>query len=263
MRPRAALTTTRWVITAGLSTSVAVAALCWAEIRSAKNGPRPYETAPDGDGHHGPAGEHPLRVLWLGDSLAAGVGVDHRDQLPAAQTAELLGYRCDTTIRAVPGATVADVLTRQALAINPGDYDTIVVQVGANDVAALTRRAEFRAHYRQLLEHLSPTPVVCVGLPDISTADRLAQPLRAIAGVRGRMLDRITREEAGRAGAAWVDISTRPAHINLRAARALLSLDRYHPGPAGYRLWAERIAAALRTHLPPGDPQPTLAAPAA
>lgn len=230
-------------------TTVAIAAVCWAEARVARRRPRPCGIPPGSDGRHGQGEDPPLRVLWLGDSLAVGVGVDEAHEVPAAQLAHHLGRPCDVQVRAVPGATAADVLEHQLTSSDLDDADVVVVQVGANDVAGMTNRRGFRATYREILATvagLDGVTVVCVGIPDFSAAERLPEPLRSVAGMRGRMLDAVIRDEARAAGCAFVDISSRPADLDRSATRALLSADRYHPGPAGYAIWAARIATTVR-----------------
>jgi lysophospholipase L1-like esterase len=240
-----ATTVLSWCVGAGCTTA-AVAAVCWIEARVARNGPQLCGTPPASDGRHGHGDGAPLRILWLGDSLAVGVGVDEPHEVPAAQLAHHLAHPCDVQLRAVAGATTADVLDVQLAGIDTSTIDVVVVQVGANDVACMVGRRRFRTNYRRILAAVEGRPVVCVGIPDFAAAERLAEPLRSIAGARGRMLDAIIRAESRAAGAAYVDISSRPAHLDRPATRALLSPDRYHPGPSGYSIWAVRIADSMR-----------------
>jgi lysophospholipase L1-like esterase len=234
------------------SFAAAVGAVCVAQAKAARGAPKLDCEPPPSDGLHGSPTQPALRVLWVGDSLAAGVGVAHRHQLPAAQLAAVLGRPCAVTSRAVPGATVGDVVASQLPGVDVGAFDLAIVQVGANDVTALTGRHTFAERYRAVLDALT-LPTVCIGLPDIATADRLAPPLRTIAGMRARMLDAVAHREAIAAGAVWVDIHSRPPELTMRMARALLSEDRFHPGPEGYRLWVARIAAAV--HVLAGTPE--------
>ncbi|MDP1820803.1 MAG: hypothetical protein Q8K58_13060 [Acidimicrobiales bacterium] len=46
----------------------------------------------------------------------------------------------------------------------------------------------------------------------------------------------------------------RSSGMSRRAARAHLCADRFHPGPQGYRVWAERIATVAHEVLPPLGP---------
>ena len=48
--------------------------------------------------------------------------------------------------------------------------------------------------------------------------------------------------------------------MSRRELRAFLSADRFHPGPHGYRWWAERIATTAHALLPAVVTQESLAA---
>ena len=242
---RTASSAVSWCLGATGATA-AMVALCWAEALIARSGPRLCMSPPTSDGLHGPGEAAPLRVVWLGDSLAVGVGVDQLDELPAVQLAHQLGHRCEVRVRAVPGATSADVVALQLRDAELSYADIVVVQVGANDVAGMTSRRRFRANYRRILAAAAGRTVVCVGIPDFSAAARLAEPLRTVAGARGRMLDAVVRSEARAADCVYVDISSRPADLDRAATRSLLSSDRYHPGPSGYAIWARQIAETLQ-----------------
>ena len=93
------------------------------------------------------------RVVWLGDSLASGVGAISPDmslpRLVAAGSDTPPGSTCSPR----PGATSADVVhhqlplvdqLRHGLAEIGQRVDAIGVTVGANDIAALTSRRRFR-----------------------------------------------------------------------------------------------------------------------
>ena len=82
-------------------------------------------------------------------------------------------------------------------------------------------------------------------LPDMAMPDRLAQPLRSLAGARARWFEAARAQVAARhAHVVSVDVASRPAGLSRRSGRLLLCADRFHPGPEGYRCWAERIATA-------------------
>ncbi len=235
-------------------------AMCMWEARRARRGPRPYEHALVADGVVGPPGE-PVRVTWMGDSLAAGLGADHLDDTPAHAVARMLDRPVEVRMLAVPGARAADVLERQLPRLSR-DSDLVVLCVGANDVASADPRATYAARLDQILAALAPIPTIVLSLPDMATADRMAEPLRSLAGARCRWF------EAGRARVAAahphvrsVDVASPPAGLTRRAARAHLSADRFHPGAEGYRVWAERIATIAGELLPGPSPAPGPAVP--
>jgi len=252
----------RRIAPVGIAAAPAVTGLCWAlcawEARRARSGDRPYVEPLPGSGTVGAGlGNRPVRITWLGDSLAAGLGCDDVVDTPAHLTARLLERAVDVTVLAVPGARVAHVLEEQLSQVAP-DTDLFVLCVGANDVASATPRARYTAQLDQVLARLAPTPVIVLSLPDMAMADRMAQPLRSLAGARARWFEAARAQVAQRHGhTISVDIASRPPGLSRREGRAMLCADRFHPGPPGYRVWAERIATFCHELLEPTS-RPTL-----
>lgn len=235
-------------------------ALCRWEAERARNGPRPYQEALAANGRLGPSGR-PVRVTWVGDSLATGLGVDHVDDTPARVVARMLERPVDVTVLAVPGARAADVITGQLPRLDP-TTDLIVLCVGANDVAAAGSRRTYAQRYEAILAATAPIPTIALSLPDMSTPGRLAEPLRSLAGARARWFDVARAAVVERHHhAVSVDIASRPDGVTQRAARASLCADRFHPGPIGYRAWAQRIAAVADVLLPAHAPLHSVGAP--
>ena len=79
----------------------------------------------------------PLRITWIGDSLAAGLGCDDVADTPAHLSARLLERPVDVTVLAVPGSKASDVIADQLDHVDPYT-DLVVLCVGANDVADLS-----------------------------------------------------------------------------------------------------------------------------
>lgn len=248
----------------GVASAPAITGLCWAlcawEARRARGGPRPYVDALPADGMVGAGLSDPVRITWIGDSLAAGLGCDELTDTPAHLTARLLERPVAVRVLAVPGSRVEDVIEGQVPLIDV-DTDLVVLSVGANDVASATSRSDYAAGLDSLLAALAPTPTVMLSLPDMAMADRMAQPLRSLAGARARWFEVARSRVAGaHRHVHSVDVASRPAGMSRSAGRSLLSADRFHPGAQGYRVWAERIAAVAHQVLESGsasvEPQP-------
>ena len=224
---------------------VAGPVLLGAEVLLATRG-TPPPPVPDGiDACVGCDGStEPLRTVWLGDSTAAGVGVTGADSVLGRQVARRLARPVDVRVLASSGDTVADVVAEQLPRV-PVDAQVVFVSVGANDTTHLTSPGTFSSSYRKLVAGLPQDAcVVLLGVPDIGSPPRLAQPLRAVAGWRGRALDRQIRSVARGADATYVDIAgaTGPA---FRRDRSLFAVDGYHPSASGYALWAGAVTAAM------------------
>jgi lysophospholipase L1-like esterase len=198
------------------------------------------------DGRVGGGGA-PLRMVWLGDSTAAGIGATSPDRTVALRVAASLGRAVDLTVLARSGARVEDVVRHQVPAVAASRPDVVLVSVGANDVTHLTSTRSFRRRYARLLRGLPSTAeVVLLGVPDMGSPPRLAQPLRAVAGWRGRRLDREVRSAAAAAGASYVDIAGRTGPLFRSDPDRYFSADRYHPSDEGQMVWANAVAAVLR-----------------
>ena len=186
-------------------------------------------------------------AVWLGDSTAYGIGVNDADDTVASLVAAERGER--VVMLAVSGATVRDVVERQLPQLAGHEPDRVYVSVGANDVTHLTRIGSFDDDYREILGRLpSGVDITVLGVPDMGAPPRLLQPVRAIAGFRGRQLDGAIRRSVADAhpdaGVTYVDIAGPTGPPFRRDPDRYFAADRYHPSAEGYRLWADAVLAA-------------------
>jgi lysophospholipase L1-like esterase len=199
------------------------------------------------------------RVVWLGDSTAAGVGASTSAGALPSQVADGLGAPdaspaggpgasgTSVAVLAVSGARVTDVLADQAPKVAGLRPDLVLISVGANDTIHLTARGAFRHTYEELLRALPPgVPVVLLGVPDMGAIPRFAQPLRAVAGWRGRNLDAEVRWVAAHTGAVYADIAGPTGPRFRRHPDRYFAADDFHPSDAGYGLWADAVLKVLR-----------------
>jgi lysophospholipase L1-like esterase len=188
------------------------------------------------------------RVVWLGDSTAAGVGASSSSGTLPSQVADGLAVSATSvTDLAVSGARVADVLADQVPKVAGLQPDLVLISVGANDTIHLTGRGSFRHTYEEALRSLPRgVPVVVLGVPDMGAIPRFAQPLRAVAGWRGRNLDSEVRRVAAHSGAIYADIAGPTGPPFRRHPDRYFAADDFHPSDAGYGLWAEAVLKVLR-----------------
>ncbi len=233
----------RRTVAAVIAVPVVVLVVLAVEIQLAQRAPtlddRPLELG----GRVGPEGPRPaLRVAWLGDSTAAGVGASGPSGALPVQVAEGLQRPVELAVLAVSGARVADVVDDQLPALAGFEPEVVFVSVGANDTVHFTSLRSFERRYRALVEGLPEgARVVLLGVPDMGSIPRLAQPLRAVAGWRGRQLDEVVREVAAATGAAYVDIAGATGPAFRAEPDRFYAGDDYHPSDEGYRRWAEAV----------------------
>ncbi|WP_436793551.1 SGNH/GDSL hydrolase family protein [Actinospongicola halichondriae] len=244
-------------IAAGAVSSVSAIAYLQARLAVSNE---PYVTTPlDGhvDGENGVL----CRIVWLGDSLAAGMGaISPELSIPRLVAT---GRNQDTRLHvfAVPGATSEDVIRTQLPALHQLRHglgqigqriDAIGITVGANDISSFTPRHRFRANVRKIVLAADGAPVVLVSIPQLSDAIRLPRPLRTIASVRALWLDLVLRKFGReRDDVHYASVRRRPDWIRRRDLRNFLAADRFHPSGAGYALWADHIIEAFDTALAP------------
>ena len=227
----------------------------WASRGRALVAPEPPPTdSPVGP----PGGAAGAVVVWLGDSTAAGVGASGPDAILPQQVGRQLGQPARLTVLARSGARVADVLRHQLPQVAGLAPTEVFISVGANDTTHLTSRSTFRRDYERVLSGLptTVTRIVLLGVPDMGASPRLPQPLRAVAGWRGRYLAADVRNLARRHHAVFVDIAGRTGPTVRHDTSRYFASDRYHPGDAGYQLWAravtETVTAAGASRAPTG-----------
>lgn len=184
-----------------------------------------------------------LRLLILGDSSAAGVGVADQAQALAGQVVAALSVRCCVRWRllARSGATVGRAAAMLD-ALGEERFDVALVALGVNDVKNGVRLAAFEAGYGALLEALRGRfgvgHVVISGVPPMGAFPILPSPLREVMGARAGRFDAVLRRlaEAG-------DASHLPMDFEMDASA--MAEDGFHPGAAVYAQWGTRAAALI------------------
>lgn len=200
----------------------------------------------------GRAGMGPdLRVLILGDSAAAGVGVARQADALSGQLVDRLtpDFAVAWSLQATTGHR-----TRQAIAALDGlqgqAFDVAVISLGVNDVTSFQSVRDWIAAQRELHATLRARHgvrlIVTAPLPPMGDFPLLPQPLRGVIGRRARAFDASLRTYA----AGQTDIAI--ADFDLPNDPALMAPDGYHPGPGVYAAWATAVARVIRERFGAG-----------
>ncbi|KVE26543.1 lipase [Burkholderia singularis] len=197
----------------------------------------------------GAEGDGPtLRLLVLGDSAAAGVGVATQSDALAGQLVRALApfYRVEWKLVARTGATTQDAL--DWLAAEPAArFDAVVTSLGVNDVTAGVSPARWRdrqaALVALLVARFGASHVMLSAVPPMHRLPALPQPLRWYLGLRAKRLNASLRRWAvGQRACEFL-----PVEIPL--APDAIASDGFHPGAQACARWADQAAAALRRRL--------------
>jgi lysophospholipase L1-like esterase len=188
------------------------------------------------------------RVLVVGDSSAAGVGVADQAQalaLPLAHRLnEQLGGAVGWQLVARTGVNAAEARELVAQAPLQG-ADVVVTALGVNDVSSQSSPTDFVEALEQLWDELrcrtgARWPVFC-GLPPMHMLTAVPHPLRWYLGRYADGLDQALHQWSEARGHGY---------LALRWAEdaSCLAEDGFHPGPALYPQWAGRLAELLLGH---------------
>jgi lysophospholipase L1-like esterase len=145
---------------------------------------------------------------------------------------------------------VHDVLTDQVPHVVSVSPDLVFVGIGANDVTHLTSLGSIRHDTAALLDHLKATgaSVVLAGPPDMR-AKAWYEPLRSLAGWRGRQIDAAMEAVARSKGVTVVPLAKEAGPYFGAHPDTAYASDDFHPGPAGYHAWARVILPVLERAL--------------
>lgn len=205
-------------------------------------------SAPALDREYG-SGQSLLRLAILGDSTAAGVGVEDPGLTVGGHLARRLagaGQRVRLRGVAVAGSGTGDLGPQVSRALLGQRPDVAVILVGAEDATHGRPLVTVRHSLHKAVQRLRDADVhVVVGTcPDLAAAPVFAQPLRLLIGWRGRVVAAAQADAVRAAGGAPVDLAAQTGPI-FRADPGTFSVDGYHPSADGYRLLAEALLPAV------------------
>jgi lysophospholipase L1-like esterase len=196
----------------------------------------PDSTGWYGRGRPGPA----IKVALLGDSSAAGYGVDRVEETPGALLASGIAEQADRRVYlrafAVVGAMSSDLDAQIERAL-PTEPDVAVVLIGANDVTHTVLPSASVRHLSEGVRRLQEAGVaVLVGTcPDLGTIKPIAPPLKQLARSWSRRLAAAQTIAVVEQGGRTVSLGSILGPEFAAAPAMLFGPDRFHPSAEGYR----------------------------
>lgn len=196
-----------------------------------------------------------LRLLILGDSSAAGVGVAHQEQALAGHLTRSLQRLCgeavDWVLVARSGLTTESLLAllQEQPLLSAREGDVAVVVTGVNDVITQVPSQRAVQQREALADWLLATGrarhVVFAPLPPIHAFPLLPQPLRQVMGADARRHNAALGAWASARQGAQRDVSWVPMELPLNPDT--MAPDGFHPGEPVYRLCGEALAQHIAT----------------
>lgn len=185
-----------------------------------------------------------IRLLVLGDSSAASVGIGRSEDGLAHQLALILAERTGRAVswRAAGfnSATAGQIRDFVLPNLSPDPWDLIVVSIGTNDAKNFHTARRFKHEFGGLLYALRAkwpearvtwSPVV-----DMTLVPALPKALGRLLEIRAAMINRTGERLCRERGAV-------PAtRLPILDPLIGFSTDGFHASEAGYRAWAEHMA---------------------
>ncbi len=223
------------------------------------------ESAPYADGIYGRRQRGTsLRLVVLGDSVAAGLGADSSLDTIGALLAQGLAEAADRPVRLVIVATVGarsadlDAQVTRALHLQP---HVAVVIIGGNDVTHLTRpQSAIRDLEQGVVRLVEAGAEVVVGTcPDIGTIRPIRQPLRSVARRLSRQLAAAQTIAVVEAGGRSVSLGDLLGPHFEEHPDDMFAHDRFHPSSVGYEATAQVLLPSILDSLALLEPEERMA----
>ena len=190
----------------------------------------------------------PLRLLIVGDSAAAGVGVATQEQALAGQLVASLGADFTVTwqVTAQTGHRTQDVIAHLEH-LPPASFDVVVTSIGVNEATGRTSARQFVALQQQLIRLLQSKfharHILLSSVPPMHLFPALPQPLRWYLGLGAKRLNyALARSVKGDQRCAFV-------LLDFPMEAAYMAADGFHPSALGYARWGQEVGKIIRRRL--------------
>lgn len=195
-----------------------------------------------------------LRLVALGESPVAGVGLEHLAHSLTPRLAARLAdpdRPVDWQILARTGATAQSLRERLLPELPVQPAHLVVVAVGVNDCLAMRSPRRWQDDLERLFDAISDRcdrpPILLSGIPPMARFPALPQPLAGILGLRARLLDAVSRRIADERD----DVHFASMRWTGRAD-GLFARDGFHPSAEAHGRWARELSVPARSLLERG-----------
>ena len=191
-----------------------------------------------------------MSLLLLGDSSAAGVGVDDINHSLGGQLVKLLAERTSRPVKiriaGCNSATAGQLRDYVVPNIKRQDFTHVIINVGINDTKNFHTGKRFCREFGTLIYALKTrfpdTQLIWSSILDMSHVPSLPTPLNKILGIRSRELRRhgeiLCRERMAQIPEGVWDPTTEN-----------FSRDGFHASRKGYHEWAEVLVSHILKNL--------------
>lgn len=187
-----------------------------------------------------------LNLLILGDSAAAGVGVELQEQALSGSVTKSLkdSFSVNWHLVAQTGETtesIVHLLSQSTL----DACDVVLISLGVNDTTSGKSVRIFEQHTLALINllqnTLNPSQIIFSSLPPMGEFPALPNPLRWFLGRQSQALDLTLQSLAQENTCHYLKLDLAPDPN-------FIAEDGFHPGPKVYAAWGEQAAQLIKHH---------------
>lgn len=187
-----------------------------------------------------------IKLLHLGESTVAGVGVENTNQGFSAQISEQLTAKNmahEFAYIAKTGLTSAELIEYlEAQTQEAPECTHLLITLGVNDTTCFSSLNQWRKNLEYLVAKIRKENPNCqvffTQVPPMQRFPALAKPLNYFLGLRAWQLNHELKHLCAKKGwqLAQIDIPLQPQWM---------AKDGYHPNQAGYEIWAKGVAEIM------------------
>lgn len=181
-----------------------------------------------------------IRLMVLGDSAAAGVGVAHQADALSGQLVSKLAeqYEVDWRLEAETGLKTVDMLERLR-SLEAFSVDVVIVSLGVNDVTGFVSTKQWLQQQKQVRDLLTgkfeAKRILFTNVPPMHEFPALPQPLRWFLGRRAKSFNRLIEQEL----VNIPELEIMKVKFPMRGD--YFATDGFHPGSKAYAFWANFV----------------------
>jgi len=185
-------------------------------------------------------------VLILGDSAAAGVGVDIQKNALSGQIFKNLGenFNFSWELIAKSGVTTKESIN-YLKELEYKQYDIVVVSLGVNDVLSTLDASKWANHVVELINLLkkkfNSKLILFTNLPPMGSFSALPQPLRWYLGSRANEFNMKLNKMFKNTNGVY------NFNIKFGNSSEFLAIDGFHPSKKGYEVWGKIVAELIKS----------------
>ena len=202
--------------------------------------------------------QKPLKLLTIGESTIAGVGVESHKEgfsgMLAKELSEKTGRSIDWKVYAKSGYTSKDIIEKILPTIDEKEADIIVLGMGANDAFTLKTPGQWKKNIIKIITHLqnkSPqTQIYFISMPPIKKFPAFSFSMRFVLGNLVENLgEELARTVQSFENVSYydkpIDVEKWCRELGIEPKPELFFSDGVHPSELTYQIWAKDTALEI------------------